>query len=191
MLAMRAPPPAATARQAPPSTAAAFAVQRRRRPLRSPCTAVSARCPRCTPPSAAIAFAMIYSAGSSRCLQCSQGNAAIGGRCLRHATPPATFSRRELPSAPAILAVHTAIGGHRPCAMVNSTGTSTTIGGYCPRHVPSLSIACAMRRRPRPGRDARRRLGPRPCAFPDECQPESALKKDRGRDRSAQSSHPR
>ena len=54
-----------------------------------------------------------------------------------------------------------------------------------------FSIACAMRRRPRPGRDARRRLGPRPCAFPDECQPEPALKKDRGRDPSAQSSHPR
>lgn len=96
---------------------------------------------------------------------------------------------------------YTAIGGHRPCAMVNSTGTSN-------RRIPRLwrehrhwrllptpctvfSIACAMRRRPRPGRDARRRLGPRPCAFPDERQLEPALKRDRGRDRSARSGHPR
>jgi hypothetical protein len=44
-----------------------------RRPPWSSCTATSASCPRCTPPSVAITLAMAYSAGSNRCLPRSPG----------------------------------------------------------------------------------------------------------------------
>ena len=175
MLAMRAPPPAATARQAPPSTAAAFAVQRRRRPLRSPCTAVSDRCLRCTPPSAAIAFATIYSAGSSHRLcdeiQCRQQplpTMFAGQRRRRRPLPSPCnavgdqFVRRALRLAPAALTVRRR---QRPSPLQWRTApvataayhvrkASAAIGGRCLRHatLPAI-LAVHCHRRPLPLRD--------------------------------------
>jgi hypothetical protein len=167
-------------RQLPPSLCTATCdhrpcdgVHRRQQPL--PAVTFVMR----SPPSAAATFAM------------QRHRRPPPARCRPLPTTRTVCVRRALSSATIAFAMmsttarrhrllHKPLWDNRLCVVIS-----------CKTHGHRRAAQFVHRRRPRPGRDVRRRLGPRPCAFPDECQPESALKKDRGRDRSTQSSHPR